>query len=178
MAENSFEIRLSRIPLAVLFVAGCFFLFAGLDIGFFHSVFPNIGVNPDKKWIFYLFLLFFVGCGGAIAVQMLLYLINPPVMFRASPEGIAFGTGFRYRLHTIHWKYIESIHGGADLAAAGDLKIGLQVQFKNTNEIEGALPTSIGVVYQAYILTLSRMYMGTSVSETAGILNTMWKKYR
>lgn len=179
-SSDSYEIRLSRAPLCALFVAGCLFAFAGLDIGFMHSVFPAFDIAPGKKIIFWLFLLFFVGFGTLIAVQMLLYILNPPVMFRASAEGISFGTGFRYALHAIPWRHVESIGGGIDaVQAAANRKLvgGLQITFRQSPDIPLMMPTSIGVSFVNYTLTLSWFYMGDSLSNAIEEVNALQKRY-
>lgn len=180
MSESTYEIRLSRLPLLLLLCAGVFFLFAGLDIGFLHTLFPAFDVAPDKRWILYLFLLFFVGGGAAVTLQMASYLVNPPVMFRADPDGVAFGTGFRYRLQVIPWRYVETVSAGVDLSkvAAGISGVGLQIVFRQTTEIPGALATSIGVAYGGYQMSLSLVYMGRPLKEAVSVVQQMQKQYR
>jgi hypothetical protein len=175
-----YEIRLSRIPLFLLFLAGTAFCLAGLDIGFFHSVFPAFQVKPGSRTVFYLFLFFFAGCGGAIALQMFLYLVNPPVMFRASAEGISFGTGFRYTLYTIPWKSVKSIGAGVDsvqLAASRKLFAGLQVEFAHDPGLPSWMPTSIGVSYVFYCLTLSWWYMDAGLAQSKSAIEALRKRY-
>ncbi len=178
--DGVYEIRLSRIPLFLLFLAGTSFCLAGLDIGFFHSVFPAFQVKTGSRTVYYLFLFFFAGCGGAIAAQMLLYLARPPVMFRASAEGISFGTGFRYTLYTIPWKSLKSIGGGIDpvqLAANKKLFAGLQLEFAHDPGLPSWKPTSIGVSYVNYRLTLSWWYMGAGLAESKAAVDALEKRY-
>lgn len=177
--QNIFEIRLARLPLFLLLIVGLCFFYVGLDLTVLHNLFTDFIVAPDNRIKFYLFLFIAFGVGGLIAVQMLLYLIIPPVLFRASAEGIAFATGLRYTLYTIPWKYVESIGGGIDVAAlAAEKKIfgGLQIKFKESPEIPGILATSIGARYVYYILTLSYWYMNTSIKNA--IIKTTQLKNR
>jgi hypothetical protein len=178
--DGVFQIRLSRIPLFLLFLAGAAFCLAGLDIAFFHSVFPAFQVKPGSKVVFYLFILFFAGCGGAIAVQMLLYLVLPPVMFRASVEGISFGTGFRYTLYTIPWKSVNAMGAGVDsaqLIVNKNIFAGLQVEFAHDPGLPSWLPTSIGVSYVFYTLTLSWIYMGAGLAQARQSIEILKKRY-
>ncbi len=180
MEGEVLDIRLSRLPLFLLLCISSFITAAGLDIGFFHVVIPALDIAPDKMLFFWLFEFFFVIIGGVIAIQMLLYLIKPPVMFRASPEGVSFGCGFRYNLFTIPWKYIENVGGGIDIVQAiANKKImgGLQITFKNSQDIPHWKATSIGVSYVGYTLTLSIIYSGFGVSGIIEKLNAMRKKY-
>jgi len=178
--NDVFDIRLSRIPLFLLLCFSSFIVAAGLDIGFIHAVIPPFDIAPDKKLYFWLFEFFFVVIGGVIAVQMLVYLVSPPVMFRASSEGIGFGTGFRYNLFTIPWKYVDSIGGGIDLVqAVANRKLfgGIQVIFKNSQEIPMWKATSIGVSYMNYVLTLSVVYTGPGTSGALEKLKEMKKRF-
>lgn len=178
--NDVFDIRLSRIPLFLLLCISSFLVAAGLDIGFIHAVIPPLDIDPDKKLFFWLFEFFFVIIGGVIAVQMLLYLISPPVMLRASAEGIAFGTGFRYNLFTIPWKYVDSIGGGIDMVqAVANKKIvgGIQITFKNSQDIPMWKATSIGISYVNYVLTLSIFYTGPKTSEAMEKLREMKKRF-
>ncbi|MFA7686090.1 MAG: hypothetical protein WCX95_04805 [Candidatus Gracilibacteria bacterium] len=158
---NELNIKLSRIPLFLLFVTGAFFVLAGLDITFFHRVL-DFQIAADKKLYFYLFDFFMIGCGGLITLQMLWYLISPATMLKADNEGIWFGCGLRYNLFNIPWKYVENIGGGIDkisLIANQKLIAGLQIQFKKSDEIPMGKATSIGLSYFNYCLTLNIFYM-------------------
>lgn len=178
--QDVFDIRLARLPLLILFIVGSGFFFIGLELTVLHVLFPNFSVAPDKRIIFYAFLFFVLGVGGAIALQMFLYLIVPPVLYRASADGIAFATGFRYNLYTIPWKYVSSIGGGIDLVAlAAEKKIvgGLQIDFKESQEIPSLLATSIGARYIYYKLTLSYWYMNTSIKNAIMETEELRKKF-
>jgi hypothetical protein len=178
--NNTVEIRLSRIPLFVLFIAGCFFFMMGMDIVFLHNIIPEFHVEQSKKLFFYLFAFFFIGGGGAIAVQMLLYLMAPPIMFRASDDGVSFGTGFRYKLYTIPWKHVKNIGPGLDKAVLifnRKIMFGLSITFENSPDIPSAKPTSIGISYAFYTLTLSYIYTGMIPSEMMGSIEQMKKRH-
>ncbi len=172
---NTYSIPMSRIPLAVLFFAGNFFFFVGLDVGFLHSFIGPLDIDSGRIWAYYAFLFFFVAGGGAIAVQMLLYFIKPPIMLNATAEGISFGTGFRYRPYTIPWKFVDTVGAGIDLSQipAGKIQGGLQISFKPSDEIPGMKATSIGIAYFMHTLTLSIFYMGRPVREAIEILRKM-----
>lgn len=160
-SKNELIIRLSRIPLFFFLIFGGVFLVVGLDITFFHYVL-DFEIASDKKIYFYLFDFFAIGCGGLIVLQMLWYLIFPAVMFKANKEGIWFGCGFRYNLFNIPWEYVEKIGKGVDsvsLVANQKLIAGLQIQFKKSDKIPMGKPTSIGVSYFNYCLTLNIFYM-------------------
>jgi len=178
--SEQYDVPLSRIPLFLLFLAGAFFLVVGLDLGLLHIIFPYFSIDPEKKLVFYAFLLFAVGCGGAITAQMLLYLAKPPVMFRVSPEGISFGTGFRYTLFTIPWKYVESVSFGVEptkLLVNKRIMAGLQIAIANSPDIPSNKPTSIGVLYVFNSLTLSWIYMGRPAGEVRDKILEMKKKH-
>lgn len=175
------EIRLSRIPLILLFFIGAFFLWIGLELALFHSLFPAFEVEESRKIVFYLFLFFAIGAGGAIAIQMLLYMIFSPVMFRASAEGISFATGFRYSLFTIPWKYVDSFGFGLEaskLIANREVMGGLQVTFTPSRDIPNMKATSIGVMYVNYCLTLSIAYMGVRSLKMKETLEAMKNRYQ
>jgi hypothetical protein len=170
-----FEIRLSRMPLAALCAAGLFFFFMGLDIGFFHKLIPAFTITPDKKIIFFAFLVFFIGFGGVIAVQMIVYLMAPPVMLRADAVGIGFGTGFRYKLYTVPWCHVTGIGTGAG-ATVTNVTAGLQVSFAENDEVPSALPTSLGVSFFMNTLTLSLTYMDCSLAHAEKVLKQLQKQ--
>jgi len=176
---DTLEIRLSRIVIALFLVAGLFFFLAGLDIGFYHWLLPEFEITPEKVWIYRLFL-FFVGCGGLVAVQMLLYLARPPVMLRADASGIAFATGMRYVPFTMGWKYVESIGLGVDptlLASNKKLQAGLNIRFVKSGEIPGAKATSMGVSYFMHSLVLDWFYMDTPVGESIERISALREKF-
>ncbi|MBP7737987.1 MAG: hypothetical protein KA369_18560 [Spirochaetes bacterium] len=178
--SEQYDVPLSRIPLFLLFLIGLLFLVVGLDLGLFHVIFPYFSIDPEKKLIFYAFLLFAVGCGGAIVAQMLLYLAKPPVMFRVSTDGISFGTGFRYTLFTIPWKYVDSVSFGVEptkLIANKQIMAGLQIAIANSPDIPSSKPTSIGVLYVFNCLTLSWIYMGRPTGEVRDRIIEMKKKH-
>lgn len=177
--EDQYEIRLSRITLSLFFIAGAFFLLAGLEIGFFHTVFGPISVAPGKLWIYYAFLVCFIGIGGAAAVQSLLYLMSPPFLFRASAEGISFACGFRYNLFTIPWKYVEKVGAGVDLSQplSGQGSAGLQVTIRKSDDIPGDKPTSMGVSYFMNVVTLNIFYMSRPIKEAVEKVQEMHRKY-
>jgi len=182
MAVNNdvYQIRLSRLPLFILFLFGAGFLFVGLELSVLHILFPGFTVAPDKTTVFYVFLVFVIGVGGLTTIQMFLYLILPPVMYRVSSEGISFGTGLRYKLFTIPWKHVDTIGGGIDLTVlVANKKIvgGLQIKFKESEEIPGLLATSIGVYYMFYIMTLSYWYMSRPIKEAISQTTEMQKKF-
>ena len=179
-APDTLVIRLSRTVIALFLLAGSFFFLAGLDIGFFHWVLPVFDITPDKVWVFWLFLFFFVGCGGRIIVQMLLYLVQPPTLLRANESGIAFATGMRYVPFTIAWAYVESIGLGIDptmLAANKQLQAGLQIRFRKSDDIPGAKATSMGVSYFMYALVLNWFYMDTPAGAAIERLTAMRERY-
>ncbi|OHD19567.1 MAG: hypothetical protein A2086_14460 [Spirochaetes bacterium GWD1_27_9] len=159
---NELEIRLSRIPLFLLLCICSVFLFVGLELGFLHIFLKDFKVADDKIIIFYLFEFFMVICAGAAVIQMIWYLIIPAVMFKANEKGISFGTGLRYKPFTIDWKYVESIGLGIDLVntvTTQNPQVGLQITFIKSQEIPSAKPTSIGIIYFNFCLTLNWFYM-------------------
>ncbi len=178
--NEHYDVPLSRLPLFLLFLLGSLFLVVGFDLALVHALFPYFSIEQEKKLIFYAFLLFAIGCGGVIAVQMLLYMIKPPVMFRVSPEGISFGTGFRYTLFTIPWKYVGDVRIGLEkskLIANRQVTAGLQITIRNSPEAPSAKATSIGVMYAFNCLTLSRLYMGRPADKVREKILEMKKKY-
>ncbi|HPA73139.1 MAG TPA: hypothetical protein PKY31_12770 [Spirochaetota bacterium] len=177
--EDLYDVRLSRIAILVFLGAGLFFLLAGLEIGFLHIVIGPISVAPDRLWAYYAFLAFFIGVGGAATIQMLLYLVSPPVMFRASAEGIAFASGMRYRPYLMAWKHVESVGAGVDLSQplSGQGSAGLQVTIRQTGEVPGDMATSIGVKYFMYVLTLNIFYMDRPVKEAVERVREMHRKF-
>ncbi len=181
MENERLDICLSRIPLFLLLIAGAVFLLAGLDIALFHRVFPVFNIEGTKIIIYYLFLFFMIGAGGLMTVQMAWYLAMPPVILRADSIGIAFGTGMRYKLRAFGWEHTLEFKGGADFTALLVNKqsaLGLQVVFKPSESIPSMLPTSIGIFYFNYTLTLNFWYMGNK--DIKGIitrLEEMKKKY-
>ncbi|MBN1533589.1 MAG: hypothetical protein JXA20_13050 [Spirochaetes bacterium] len=180
MANETFEIPLSRITLFIFFIAGAFLLWAGLEIGFLHRIIGPFDVAPGRLWAYYGFLVFFIVVGGACFLRSLLYLLRPPALLRASAEGIAFATGLRYRPFMIPWRFVDTIGVGIDLSQLPSSKIqgGLQISFVNSNEIPNGLPTSIGVSYMFYTLTVRLTYMGRSMKESVEALRKMQEQYR
>lgn len=177
--NDVYRVPLSRLPLLFLFSIASLFVFAGLDLSVLHLLFPDFRVNPDKIIVFYAFLFFAVAIGGVIAVQMMLYIIKPPIMFQVSREGIAFGTGFRYTLYLIPWKYIDTIGAGIDmpgLAVNKKLIFGVMISIKQSNEIPGGMATSIGVKYEFNTLYLHWMYLGRPAKEVIATIEAMKKK--
>jgi hypothetical protein len=175
-----YDVTLSRLPLFLFFLMGSLFLVVGLDLALMHVLFPYFSIEQGKMLIFYAFLLFAIGCGGAIAVQMLLYMIKPPVMFRASPEGISFATGFRYNLFTIPWKYVEDVTlgmGKSKHIASRQVTADLQIIIKSSPEMPSAKATSMGVMYAFNCLTLSWTFMGRPTDKVREKILEMKKKY-
>lgn len=175
--NEQFDVRLSRLPLALLLIMGSSFLIVGLDLALLHLLFPHFSIDPEKKLIFFAFLLFAVGCGGIISVQMLLYLIKPPVIFRTSLEGIAFGTGFRYHLVTIPWKHVGTVTITETRRAAGRRTAGLEIVVSSAPGIAPTQAPSLGVIYAFNRLTLSWFYMGRRACEVRERILEMKKRY-
>jgi hypothetical protein len=177
--DDKYDVRLSRVTLLIFFIAGLFFLFAGLEIGYFHKVIGPVHVAPEKQWIYYAFLVCFIGIGGACSIQSLLYLISPPFLFCASAEGISFACGFRYNLFMIPWKYVESVGAGVDLSQPlrGQGSAGLQVTFRKSDNIPGDKPTSMGVSYFMNVMTLNIFYMSRPVKEAMEKVKEMHRKF-
>ncbi|HDP80785.1 MAG TPA: hypothetical protein ENN21_08075 [Spirochaetes bacterium] len=183
MADDgkTIEIRLSRIPLFLLFCGGLFFLAAGLDIGFFHRVIPDLQVENGRKAAFCLFEFFMIGCGGLISLQMLQYLLAPAVMMRADDKGISFGTGFRYRPFTIPWEHVAEIGVGIDrvsLIANKKIIAGFQVKFAERPDIPMMKASSIGISYINHVLTLNWAYMDRKdLKEIIGAMESLKKRH-
>ena len=178
--NDGFNILLSRKPLLLLFLTGLFLLTIVLDIILFHRLLPGFTIDPEQKIIFYLVLAFLIGFGGAIMGQLLVYLARPPVMLRASREGIAFGTGARYQLRTIPWKHIGEITirpNSAAQSADENARAGLYIGLRRPSDMTDLKTTSLGIVYDGTGVTLGRFYLSCNSSEAAVILKGMKKKY-
>lgn len=176
MENTPTTIRLSRIPLFFLFIVGSLFFVAGLDIVFFHTILDFSGEDQSKSTL-YVFAFFTIGIGGLVAIQMLLYIISPPITLLATEKGLSFATGFRYKLYTIPWSYVDKIGTGIDktiLILNKKVVAGLQIEFKKSKEIESWKATSIGVAYFNYVLTLNWFYMNNK--NTPEIIEQLVKK--
>jgi len=152
----------------------------GLELSLLHVVFPGFRVNPDKIIVFYAFLFFAIVIGVVIMVQMILYIMKPPVMFTSSAEGIAFATGFRYNLYSVPWKYVDSVGSGFDvpgMVVQKKLIFGVVINIKQINEIPNGLPTSIGVKYEFNMLYLHWVYLGRPAREVIETVISMKKRF-
>jgi hypothetical protein len=175
-----YRVKLSRIPLFVFLSISGLFVFMGLELSLLHVVFPGFRVNPDKIIVFYAFLFFASVIGVVIMVQMILYIMKPPVMFTSSAEGIAFATGFRYNLYIVPWKHVDSVGSGFDvpgMVVQKKLIFGVVINIKQTNEIPNGLPTSIGVKYEFNMLYLNWIYLGRPAREVIETVTTMKKRF-
>ncbi len=163
MNEESFEVRVSRKLLLVLTLVGLLFLLAGVEIGFTNTLIgPEVGQDkPVIKWIF---VGFSTALGGLITINCFLYLIAPPIMLRITRENISFGTGFRYNLFDIPAKMLEKINTftqESSVEVNGKKAIvegGVELYFKNVEEIPSQKTTSMGIQYHAYRLIISSTY--------------------
>jgi len=156
-----FQVRVSRLLLLLLALVGGIFLLAGLDAAVFRSVL-DWQVAPGKEIVYYAFLFFCLGIGGAIFLQCFLYFLRPPVMLEFSPEGVSFGTGMRYWPFLIPWRQVRAVELGVDpsLTAVKQLFGGAAVVFRPSPEIPGAKAVSAGIGYFNYRLTLHWFYAG------------------
>jgi hypothetical protein len=178
--NDVYRVPLSRLPLLLFLSIASLFVFVGLDLSVLHVLFPDFQINPGKIIVFYAFLFFAVVIGSIIAVQMVLYIVKPPIMFEVSSEGIAFGTGFRYTLYLIPWKYVDTIGAGIDmpgLAVNKKLIFGVMISIKQSNEIPGDMATSIGVKYEYNTLYLHWMYLGRPAKEVIATIEAMKKRH-
>lgn len=177
---EAYDIHLSRVPLVFTFLAGLLFLVVGLDLGAMHAIFPYFSVEPDKIIILNFFIIVAVISGGALAVISLMYLLKPPVMLRASSEGISFGTGFRYALHTIPWSRVEDILHPAPAAhqTSGRQALdGLAIRTKGPEDMPHGRAASVGVLYARNMLSLSRFFMGNPAAEAREKIIKIKNKY-
>ncbi len=178
--NGDYAIRLSRKPLVLFFLSGSLLLIIGLDIALIHRLLPGFTIDPDQKIIFYLILVILIGFSGAVTLQLLVYLAQPPVMLRASREGISFGTGARYQLRTIPWKHIGEITvrpNHQEKSSAVDSRADLVIGIIDSSDMTAPRTTSLGIMHDTRGLTLSQFYLSCVSSEAAVILKGMKKKY-
>lgn len=168
---NVFEVRVNRLLLLGITAVGTVFLLAGLDGLFFRTVLDWSELETAKKWLWYAFLFFFIVCGGLVTLQSAWSFLFPPLMLRFGPEGVTFGTGFRYTPRTLAWQHVKSIGYGVDrtLTVLAQLQAGARVSFKEHPDVPPSLATSAGIGYSFNSLTLSWLYVNklswTIVSE-------------
>ena len=155
-----FEVRFGRVPMSLFGLIGALFLLAGLDMAVFHRVL-TFDVDPDKRILFGLLQLFFIAIGGVVVGNCGWYVLRPPVMLRLSPEGVTFGTGFRYRPFTIPWRHVKSAGYGLDRPNLSPLETwnaGFRVEFEPSPDVPAWKATSIGIGYAFHRLVISGLY--------------------
>lgn len=98
--------------------------------------------------------------GGIIALNCFWLFLFPPVMLQFTPEGLSFGTGFRYRQFAIPWQHIVAIDYGINpsLTAHRELFGGVQVTVAEVPEVPASMITSAGVSYAFHRLTVHWLY--------------------
>ena len=159
MAAETFTVRVNRLILLFLGLVSALFFRVGLD-GAFVREWLNWNFPPGISWQFIAFCFFFLGCGGLIALNCLWYFIRPPVMLRFDEKGVTFGTGFRYRPHTIAWKHVEKIGYGAEACVTlkAQLFAGAAVVFRDDPGVPAFRAVSMGLGYSFRRLTLHWLY--------------------
>jgi len=158
VSSEHFVVRVNRGILAGMAAIGGLFFLVGLDFTVFHAVFPA----PDSTGAYLGVLVFFLGVGGVIVANCVLYLPSPPVMLALTPEGLSFGTGFRYTPFTLPWSVVERVGYGVDGAnatALAQLFAGVQVSFRDDPSVPQGLATSAGISFAFRQLTLHWLYM-------------------
>ncbi len=172
MDEDVFVVKVNRICIAILLLIGALFLWIGLEY-FYLGGFDDWELTEQPTWVYGAAWFFFIGCGGAVALQMFWYLFFPPTMLRIDREGISFGTGFRYTPRLFPWKHYKGVQLGVDgvlLTVAQQLMAGARIEFEPSGEIPSALITSIGIGYFMNRLTFDWRYTNrfstTIVAET------------
>ena len=159
MDTDIFEVRVNRLILFCFALIGGLFLLAGLDM----LVFGKVLDFDLSLWGAVAVLVFFVGTGGAILANCALYLLKPPVMLRFSPQGVSFGTGFRYRHgEPFPWRLLQGAALSVDANSATSLKqlmAGPQLTFAQDPAIPQSLATSAGLSYAFSMLTLNALFM-------------------
>jgi len=143
MADEVFTVRVSRLLLFFLTDIGVIFVLAGFFL--IPSVLPA--------------LLFWL-LGGIVALQCGYYFLFPPVMLRFTPEGVTFGTGFRYKQFHIPWRHITAIGYGVNPTLTGwrEKFAGVQITVADTPEAPAGLITSAGLGYAFRRLTIHWLY--------------------
>lgn len=178
--NTAYDIRLSRKPLILFLLPGLFLFTIGLDIVLFHRLLPGFTIDPELKIIFYLVLAILIVSSAVVMTQLLAYLVSPPVMLRADREGISYGTGARYHLRTIPWKYIGDITVltiQQERSPAGGARADLAIGILGSSGMTALKTTSLGIVHDENGMTLSQFYLSCPSSEAAVTLKGMKKKY-
>jgi hypothetical protein len=129
---------------------------ASLDIVYFKTILnlDSVGAPP---WVLYAFVFFMVICGGVIWLQMLWYMIFPPLMVRIDEKGITFMTSMRYGSpYFVPGKWVKgcSYMLRADLTSI-DPVVATSIEFDQVPELPSYSSTPMGIGYWGYRLIIS-----------------------
>lgn len=166
MADEIFEVRVSRILLLVLAAVGALFVLVGCD-SIFHWFF-SWEIGAAQPWYLWgLFYLFFFGAAALIFWRCVTYLPDPPLLLRVGPEGIAFGASMTYQPYLIPWRHYDSATYGVDLSDLAKLKadqgVGQLIPraaicFKPDPEVPMAMATGAGLLFVCRVLVIFPAY--------------------
>lgn len=165
MNDRELEIRVSRRVMLIKMFMGLAFVLGGLVLAFPGRL-CEFAIPEDRVHIFKALGGATVLIGFIIALPQAYYMCRPPVMMRATGDGIFFGTGRLYRLELLEWRHFKSVSVGTGPAtsASTDQPIGsLEVIFKSAPGVPCSIRTPAGISYHNYVLSLNRFYMNRPV---------------
>lgn len=172
MVEDVFIVKVGRFCLLFLGLIGALFFYVGLDGVWFRELL-DWNFQADKRWLFYAFCFFFIGCGGLIALQCFWYFLFPPILLKVDREGITIATGLRYNPRLFPWKHYKGARLGIDIptsTVSQQIMAGAQIDFEPSSDNPSWLATSVGISYFNNTITIDFFYANrfstTTVSET------------